>query len=113
MVCHRPPLMAWDDDEVEIEWPPFMALRGLLRPPSSRTNARRTNPFEPVPGAGFQPRMPEPQPHKCTPGVKPSCQEDRQPCAHTLAANSSGTVGDRQAAPCIDPANHKLEPCRL
>src|SRR5215207_739105 len=62
--------MAWDDDEVEIERSPFMALRGLLRPSSSTTNARRTDPLESVPGVGFQPKMPEPQPHKCTPGVK-------------------------------------------
>src|SRR5215207_5314456 len=82
MVCRRPLLMAWDDDEVEIERSPFMALRGLVPPSSSTTNARRTDPLELVPEAGLQPRMPEPQPHKCTSGVKPDGQEDRQPRAY-------------------------------
>ena len=30
MVCRRPPLMAWDDEKVEIERSPFKKLRGLL-----------------------------------------------------------------------------------
>lgn len=67
--------MAWDDEKVEIERSPFTALRGLLRSPSSTMIARRADPLEPVPGAAIEPKMPEPQPHKCTPGVKPGLPE--------------------------------------
>jgi hypothetical protein len=105
--------MAWDGDEVEIERSPFMALRGLVPPSSSTMNARRTDPLESVPEAELQPRMPEPQPHKCTPGVKPDGQEDRQPRTRTTAANWSAKIGNRQAAPSAELASHKLAHCRL
>ena len=58
MLRRRPPLLAFDDEEDEIERSPFTALRGSLWPSSVTTNETRADPLKSAPGAVFQPPIP-------------------------------------------------------
>jgi hypothetical protein len=70
MVRRCLPLLAFDDEEDEIERLPFTALRGSLWPLSMTTNETRVNPLKAAPGAIFSHQYLEPQPYKCTLDVK-------------------------------------------